>query len=98
MPDCKLTSSKKVTVAPYDPFSHSEQVYLGSMNVELSFIKEKRTNQQFDGDALAKEFIAVFPPTQSYLPIGLSKPDIRTWTNARHGFQLLPDESRRYIH
>jgi hypothetical protein len=60
----ELTDSKQVTVATYDPFSHSEQVYLGNMDIELSFIKQNlRTDQQFDGDELAREFIHVNPPS-----------------------------------
>lgn len=49
-----------MTVVPYDPFSHGEQVYLGSMDIELSFVKQNlRTEQQFDSDELAKFFIKV---------------------------------------
>ena len=55
-----LTYSQEVTVAPYDPFSQGEQVYLGSMDIELSFIKTNfKTDQQFDSDELAKFFIKV---------------------------------------
>jgi hypothetical protein len=45
---------------PYDPFSQGEQVYLGNMNIELSFIKSNyRTDMQFDSDELAAFFIKV---------------------------------------
>ena len=52
--------SQEVTVAPYDPFSHGEQVYLGSMDIELSFTKPNyRTDFEFDSDDLATFFIKV---------------------------------------
>ena len=59
--------SQQVTVAPYDPFSQGEQVYLGSMNIELSWIKPNyRTDAEFDSDILAKFFIDVHPlPSKS---------------------------------
>ena len=52
--------SQEVTVAPYDPFANGEQVYLGSLDIELSFTKPNmRTDQKFDSDELAKFFISV---------------------------------------
>ena len=52
--------SQEVTVAPYDPFSQGEQVYLGSMDIELSFTKPNyRTDFEFDSDDLAKFFMTV---------------------------------------
>jgi len=52
--------SQEVTVVPYDPFAAGEQIYLGSMDIELSFTKPNmRTDQQFDSDELAKFFIRV---------------------------------------
>ena len=56
-------ASQEVTVAPYDPFSHGEQAYLGSMDIELSFTKPNyRADYEFDADDLARFFIKV-PPT-----------------------------------
>ena len=55
-----IIPSQEVTVVPYDPFAAGEQVYLGSLDIELSFVKPNyRTDQQFDSDELAKFFIAV---------------------------------------
>jgi hypothetical protein len=55
-----LTNSDEVTVASYDPFSQGEQVYLGSMDVEVGFTRANmKTDQQFDSDDLAKFFIKV---------------------------------------
>jgi hypothetical protein len=55
--------SQQVTVAPYDPFSHGAQVYLGSIDIELAFTKPNyRTDFEFDSDDLAKFFITVPPP------------------------------------
>ena len=49
-----------MTVAPYDHFSHGGPVYLGTMDVEVSFVKPNyRTNQEFDSDELAKFFVKV---------------------------------------
>jgi hypothetical protein len=60
--------SQEVTVAPYDPFSQGEQVYLGSMDIELSFTKPNyRTDFEFDSDALAKFFIMVPNPRETRL-------------------------------
>lgn len=50
-------------MAPYDPFRHGEQVYLGSMDLELSFTKANfKTDHQLDSDELAKFFSSVLPP------------------------------------
>ena len=58
-----LIISQEVTILPYDPFANGEQVYLGSLDIELSFTKPNlRTDQQFDSDELAKFFIAVGAP------------------------------------
>jgi hypothetical protein len=55
-----ILDSQDVTVAPYDPFSQGEQVYLGSMDLELSFTKPNfKTDVQFDADELAKFFVSV---------------------------------------
>jgi hypothetical protein len=52
--------SQQVTVTPYDPLSQGEQVYLGSIDIELSFTKPNyRTDFEFDSDDLAKFFITV---------------------------------------
>jgi len=57
-----IFDSQDVTVAPYDPFSQGEQVYLGSMDLELSFTKPNfKTDFQLDADELAKFFVSVLP-------------------------------------
>jgi hypothetical protein len=92
-----LIRSQEVTVAPYDPFSHGEQVYLGNMDLELSFVKANlRTDQQFDSDELAKFFISV-TSWENFVDVDIPESDICSRTETRHGLSIIPNENRREI-
>lgn len=78
--------SQEVTVAPYDPFSHGEQVYLGNVDIELSFTKPNyRTDYEFDSDDLAKFFIKVSLLMVFTSHIELPKPNLRPSPETCHG-------------
>jgi len=49
-----------VSVQPYDAFSQGGQSYLGSTEVEVGFASNRKiTNESYDQDELAKQFIKV---------------------------------------
>ncbi|PWN53756.1 AAA-domain-containing protein [Violaceomyces palustris] len=51
----------EVSVQPFDPFSNGQSVYLGSLDVEVSFLRRGEiATEQFDADEMARNFSRAF--------------------------------------
>lgn len=57
---CGIAMQDQFTGEAYDPFSKGKRVYLGTLDVEISFARNKITDVPYDQDKLAEEMTQLF--------------------------------------